>query len=86
MWGNKSVVELRSLSAKGIVNNKIAFSVGDIYLKQTKYTLYNYDQELSEFEPSIFEFYRDFVNYENYYKSNYWRLHGVQTNFSYNIV
>lgn len=85
MWGNKSVVELRSLSAKGIVNNKIAFSVGDIYLKQTKYTLYNNDQELSEFEPSIFEFYRDFVNYENYYKSNYWRLHGVQTNFSYNM-
>tara|TARA_B000000532_G_scaffold244193_1_gene242934 strand:+ start:3835 stop:5541 length:1707 start_codon:yes stop_codon:yes gene_type:complete len=85
MWGNKSVVELRSLSAKGVVNNKIAFSVGDIYLKQTKYTLYNYEQELSMFEPSIFEFYRDFVNYENYYKSNYWRLHGLQTNFSYNM-
>mgnify|MGYP001179738917 CR=1 FL=1 len=85
MWGNKSVVELRSLSAKGVVNNKIAFSVGDIYLKQTKYTLYNYEQELSMFEPSIFEFYRDFVNYENYYKSNYWRLHGIQTNFSYNM-
>ena len=48
MWGNKSVVELRSLSAKGVVNNKIAFSVGDIYLKQTKYTLYNYEQEFSK--------------------------------------
>ena len=23
--------------------------------------------------------------YENYYKSNYWRLHGIQTNFSYNM-
>ena len=85
MWGNKSYVELRRLTAKGVVNNKIAFSVGDIYLKQTKFTLYNYEQELSEYEPSVFKFYRDFVNYENYYQSNYWRLQGVQTNFSYNM-
>ena len=85
MWGNKSFVELRRLSAKGVVNNKIAFSVGDIYLKQTKFTLYNNEQELSEYEPSVFKFYRDFVNYENYYQSNYWRLQGVQTNFSYNM-
>jgi len=85
MWGNKNFVELRRLSAKGVVNNKIAFSVGDIYLKQTKFTLYNYDQELSKYEPSVFKFYRDFVNYENYYQSNYWRLQGLQTNFSYNM-
>ena len=85
MWGNKSVVELRRLSAKGIVNNKIAFSIGDIYLKQTKFTLYNCEQELSQYEPSVFKFYRDYVNYENYYQSNYWRLQGLQTNFSYNM-
>jgi hypothetical protein len=85
MWGNKSVVELRRLSAKGIVNNKIAFSIGDIYLKQTKFTLYNYEQELSQYEPSVFKFYRDYVNYENYYQSNYHRLQGLQTNFSYNM-
>ena len=85
MWGNKSVVELRRLSAKGIVNNKITFSIGDIYLKQTKFTLYNYEQELSEYEPSVFKFYRDYVNYENYYQSNYHRLQGLQTNFSFNM-
>ena len=85
MWGNKSVVELRRLSAKGIVNNKIAFSIGDIYLKQTKFTLYNYEQELSQYEPSVFKFYRDYVNYENYYQSNYHRLQGLQTNFSFNM-
>ena len=85
MWGNKSFVELRRLSAKGVVNNKIAFSIGDIYLKQTKFTLYNYEQELSEYEPSVFKFYRDYVNYENYYQSNYHRLQGLQTNFSYNM-
>ena len=85
MWGNKSVVELRRLSAKGIVNNKIAFSIGDIYLKQTKFTLYNYEQELSQYEPSVFKFYRDYVNYENYCQSNYRRLQGLQTNFSYSM-
>ena len=85
MWGNKNFVELRRLSAKGIVNNKIGFSIGDIYLKQTKFTLYNYEQELSQYEPSVFKFYRDYVNYENYYQSNYHRLQGLQTNFSYNM-
>ena len=85
MWGNRSVVELRDLTAKGVINNKIKFSVGDIFLKQTKFTLFNYDQELSNNEPSVFNFYRDFVNYENFYKANYWRLQGIQTNFSYNM-
>ena len=85
MWGNRSVVELRTLTAKGVINKKIKFSIGDIYLKQTKFTLYNYNQELSLYEPSVFKFYRDFVNYENYYQSNYWRLQGIQTNFSYNM-
>ena len=85
MWGNKNFVELRKLSAKGVINNNIAFSVGDIDLKQTKFTLYNYDQELSEYEPSVFKFYRDFVNYENKYNANYWALQGIQSNFSYNM-
>ena len=85
MWGNKSVVELRRLSAKGIINNKITFSIGDIYLKQTNFTLYNFQQDLSEYEPSVSKFYRDYVNYENYYQSNYRRLQGLQTNFSYSM-
>jgi hypothetical protein len=85
MWGNRSVVELRDLTAKGVINNKIRFSVGDIFLKQTEFTLFNYEQELSKNEPSVFNFYRDFVNYENFYQANYWRLQGIQTNFSYNM-
>ena len=40
MWGNRNYVELRNLSAKGVINNNIAFSVGDIDLKQTKFTRY----------------------------------------------
>ena len=85
MWGNRSLVELRDLTAKGVINNKIQFSIGDIYLKQTKFTLFNYEQDLSGYEPAVFSFYRDFVNYENSYQSNYWKLQGIQSNFSYNM-
>ena len=85
MWGNRNLVELRTLSAKGVINNKVAFSIGDLFLKQTKFTLHNYEQELALYEPSVFKFYRDFVNYENFYQSNFWRLQGIQTNFSYNM-
>ena len=73
MWGNKNSVTLRSLSAKGVINN-IRFGVGDLFLKQSKYTLYNYSQELLRYEPNVFNFYKEYVNYENHYMKNYWRL------------
>ena len=85
MWGNRNSVTLRSLSASGVIYNKIRFGIGDLFLKQSKYTLYNYSQDLSHFESDVFSFYREYVNYENYYKENYWRLQGIQTNFSYNM-
>ena len=85
MWGNRNLVNLRSLSAKGVINDRVKFSVGDIMLKQSKFTLYNYHQDLSKNEPSVFNFYNEYVNYENYYYENYWRLQGIQTNFSYNM-
>ena len=81
--GARSAVDLRWLSAKGVINDKISYNVGDIYLRQTNFTLHNYDQEISKYEPEIFNFYRDYVDYENFYKEDFWRLQGLQTNFSY---
>ena len=83
MWGARSAVDLRWLSAKGVINDKISYNVGDIHLRQSNFTLHNYSQELSKYEPEAFSFYRDYVNYENFYKEDYWRLQGLQTNFSY---
>jgi hypothetical protein len=83
MWGARSAVDLRWLSAKGVINDKISYNVGDIHLRQTNFTLHNYGQEISKYEPEIFNFYRDYVDYENFYKEDYWRLQGLQTNFSY---
>ncbi|MAJ98305.1 MAG: hypothetical protein CBE48_003280 [Flavobacteriales bacterium TMED288] len=76
-------INVRQLKARGVINNKLRFSVGDLFLKQSKFTLYNYDEELSGFENDMFKPYRDIIHYENFYIENRWRLQGIQTDFSY---
>ena len=63
--------------AKGTINDKVRFSIGDLFLKQSKFTLYNYDEELSGYENDMFKPYRDIIHYENFYAENRWRLHGI---------
>ena len=46
MWGSGAYVDLRRLSIKGILNDRISFNLGDMYLKQTAFTLNNFGQEL----------------------------------------
>ena len=82
-FGSGTQISVRQLKAKGIINNKIRFSVGDLFLKQSKFTLYNYDEELSFFENQILKPYRDIIHYENFYIDNRWRLQGIQTDFSF---
>ena len=82
-FGSGTEVNVRQLKAKGIINEKIRFSVGDLFLKQSKFTLYNYDEELSGFENGMLKPYRDIIHYENFYSENRWRLQGVQTDFSF---
>ena len=82
-FGSGTQISVRQLSAKAIINNKIRFSVGDLFLKQSKFTLYNYDEELSFFENQILKPYRDIIHYENFYIDNRWRLQGIQTDFSF---
>ena len=83
MWGAGAYVDLRRLSVKGVLNDRISFNLGDVYLKQTVFTLNNFGQELSKYEPSVFQAYRDLIEYENFYLDNYWRMQGLQSNFSY---
>ena len=82
-FGSGTEVNVRQLRAKGVINNKIRFSVGDLFLKQSKFTLYNYDEELLSYENDIINPYRDIIHYENFYIENRWRLQGVQADFSY---
>ena len=82
-FGSGTEVNVRQLRAKGVINNKIRFSVGDLFLKQSKFTLYNYDEELLSYENDLINPYRDIIHYENFYTENRWRLQGVQADFSY---
>ena len=82
-FGSGTEINVRQLRAKGVINNKIRFSVGDLFLKQNKFTLYNYDEELSGYENNMLKPYRDIIHYENFYTENRWRLQGIQTDFSF---
>ena len=84
-FGSGTEINVRQLKAKGTINDKIRFSVGDLFLKQSKFTLYNYDEELSGYENDMLKPYRDIIHYENFYIENRWRLHGIQTDFSFNF-
>jgi hypothetical protein len=82
-FGSGTEINVRQLKAKGTINDKVRFSIGDLFLKQSKFTLYNYDEELSGYENDMLKPYRDIIHYENFYTENRWRLHGIQTDFSF---
>ena len=81
-FGSGTEINVRQLRAKGVINDKIRFSVGDLFLKQTKFTLFNYDEDLSGYDNEMLKPYRDIVHYENFYTQNRWRLQGIQTDLS----
>ncbi len=81
-WGAGTTVQLRQLYLRGIVGKGIHYSVGDLYLKQSRFTLFNNRQEGTAHQASIFTPYSDIVNYENFYQDENWRLQGMQTNFT----
>ena len=82
-FGSGTEINVRQLNAKGVINKKLRFSVGDLYLKQSKFTLFNSNEDLFEFENDIFKTYRNIIHYENFYEENRWHLHGIRTDFSF---
>ena len=48
-FGSGTQITVRQLTAKGVLGNRIKFTIGDMYLKQNKFTLHNYDEELPFF-------------------------------------
>ena len=82
-FGSGTSIDVRQLRASGVINNKVNFSIGDIFLKQNRFTLYNNEDDLSFSKMDIFRPYRDIVHYENFYTENRWRLQGLQTDFSF---
>ena len=84
-FGSGTEIDVRQLTARGTLKNKVRFSVGDIYLKQNRYTLYNYDEDLNLYGSNLYNSYKSIIDYENFYQDNRWRLQGLQVDFSYNF-
>ena len=82
-FGSGTQINVRQLTAKGVLKNKVKFSVGDLFLKQNKFTLNNSNEELLFLNNEFCSTYRDIIHYENFYFENRWRLQGLQTDFSY---
>ena len=40
-FGSGTEINVRQLKSKGTINDKVRFSIGDLFLKQSKFTLYN---------------------------------------------
>ena len=84
-FGSGTSIDVRQLRAKGTIKNKVRFSIGDIFLKQSRFTLYNSNEDLFSQDESLFKSYRDIIDYENFYTDNRWRLQGLQTDFSFDF-
>ena len=82
-FGSGTEIDVRQLKVKGVINNKVRYSIGDLFLKQTRFTLHNYQEEFSNYINDIMKPYRDIIHYENFYYDNRWRLQGIQTDFSF---
>lgn len=85
-WGAGTSVTLRQMYLRGIIGKGIHYSVGDLFLQQSRFTLFNSTQEGTAHQATIFSPYSDIVDYENFYLDNNWRLQGMQTNFSVNFT
>ena len=80
-FGTGTTVDVRQLTLRGTIDNKIRYQVGDMFLRQTRFTLFNSASD-AEVLSTGFQPYRDVIDYENFYGDNRWRLQGLQTDFS----
>lgn len=78
-FDNGSSLEFRQMQLEGLINKRIKYEIGDIYLDHTKYTLWNEETVSNEFESDLFSIRRDIVNYENFIVDNQWRMQGFNT-------
>ncbi len=72
-WGAGVTFDVRQLYVKGVIGGIVRYQLGDINYKMTKYTMWNYDQELISNTSSIFQQQTNVMNYDHFYYSDYSR-------------
>ncbi|MCP4521367.1 MAG: hypothetical protein GY827_06710 [Cytophagales bacterium] len=78
--GDDVTFEFRQMRLEGLIGKVVKYELGDLDMKLTPYTIYNFDPVANSYESELFSVKRDVVNYENFYTDeNTWRLQGVNT-------
>lgn len=81
-WGGGVSFNVRQLTLNGVAGNKVKYNLGDIDVKMTPYTLYNFQEEGIVNEAEIFSVRRQVVHYDMFYlPDNTWRMQGGQVAF-----
>jgi len=81
-WGGGVSFDVRQLSLNGVAADVVRYELGDVDLKMTPYTLFNYQEEGVINEGDVFSLRRDIVHYDMFYNNNNsWRMQGAKANF-----
>jgi hypothetical protein len=78
-WGDGASITFRQLYMKGIIANRLRYTVGDLNYKLTPYTFFNPDGDGQINEAGTFRMFRELVEYDNFNQGNTWRQQGLMT-------
>lgn len=81
-WGGGVSFNVRQLTLNGVAGKVVKYNLGDIDVKMTPYTLYNFQEEGIVNEAEVFALRRQIVHYDMFYlPENTWRMQGAQIAF-----
>ena len=82
-WGSGVTFDVRQLYIKGLIGGIFKYQLGDFNYRLSRYTFWNYDQEVISQQPAIFRQQTDVINYEHFYDSdNSRRQQGASLGFA----
>ncbi len=81
-FGSGMTIEVRELWAQGVIADRVKYRVGDMDMKLSPYTLFNFDEEGHVNQPAAFVPQKELIYYEQFYGTdNTRRLQGANLNF-----
>jgi hypothetical protein len=82
-WGSGVTFDVRQLYIKGVIGGIFKYQLGDFNYRMSRYTFWNYDQEVISQQPAIFRQQTDVINYEHFYDNdNSRRQQGASLGFA----
>lgn len=85
-YADGASMQIRQVQIEGVIENRVKYEVGDMYLSQTPYTLWNFNESFITYESDIFGIRRSIVNYENFFVDNKWRMQGANAYTTLNFM